>query len=1337
MEKRNHARRPLQLYGHFTTSGLQDVACELSDFCRSGMYLQFRNLNEKRIAKPSRPKRNEQVKIEFKANQGHSYQVRAKIMRITHDAMGVAFEAISEEALFALNKAADEYARSASAKSNVTTVLDKASRVEVAKQLRSVLLQHLTPLLDVVFTKMDEALLDAANQAANDTKQRNYFDFKNQLRANSNSIKGKFLFAIRDQVDQQVLNGIGTAQHQVLTQITPGELSLVENKELEEWLITKVIVSKAESKYRESLAGLRPRIEQLTGNAAAANEYLCGPEFICRIFQESMPAINAQNEIEKILYRCYEKELVMQLATMYAKLDAVLVAADILPDLDIKQLLRGSSPERPVRDARDGAAARVADNASDGVPQAGQVSAVNSTSGQVGSPAAVASASSGGQASGSANQVNGVVAERVDLGADSASEAGGGYVQQSTQPGAGGGVSNPPDFGDQPSISALRAGESIGFTLPSSSSVESVLRALGSVQQQTAQIGANVEEDLKRSVAKAIVSEQGQSAWQGVEQEVTRSLDRVTQLFKHFSSYESSVEKIQPWLNKLKLPLSRVLLQDKSFLVDKQHPARQLLDQMANFALKGGPTNKEQQTTIEHFVDEVLQSEDVNAGVFESALNQLDPIVARQEQVFERNVERVVKASEGQEKVDSARRIVTSELNERLAGNTVPLLLLNLLGAGWRNLLSLSIIRYGVDSEQWHNSLALFEDLLTRFEQYLAIKATDANSNRDFLAELRATLTSSSAGSVQMESLLTDIDSILAPNLDAEVPTLEVIEVPQAGIDAIEDDRVQVRSTQHRVENVSVPDDEQAMKWSKRVKRMRLGDWVLGNDEHGEESYIQLAWENQEKSRFVFVNQRGVKAGDFTLAELIEQLVAGQIELRYDDAPPMVDEGLHKMVQQIYEEVINRGASDAVAGLAGRQYLEQVLQRAFVNAKSGKAQHVVAYMSLQRFKLINTKCGFAAGDQVLKDVGEILQSKMGKAAVVAHVGGEEFCVLQRNTTAERVYAQASRAIEEIEKYRLHFKDQPYTVGMNVGLMCIDQNSRSVQGILDAAANACAVLQRSGENKIKVYQQDDDEVAKHDERSSWMLQINKILENNLLQLRCQRIHPIGVNEALPHYEVLLSMLDDDGKVLPPTELIIAAERYNRMLEIDQWVIRNAFQWMVENRKVLDELSGLSINLSGQSVGDESLLEYIFEQFAITGAPRDKVCFEVTETEAISSIHDAADFVYEMKQLGCKFSLDDFGAGLSSYAYLKHLPVDYLKIDGSLVKDIITAPYDYAMVKSICEVGHFMGKKVVAEYVENDEILKVLVEIGVDYAQGYGIEKPIPLIKLSERREIETA
>ncbi len=299
------------------------------------------------------------------------------------------------------------------------------------------------------------------------------------------------------------------------------------------------------------------------------------------------------------------------------------------------------------------------------------------------------------------------------------------------------------------------------------------------------------------------------------------------------------------------------------------------------------------------------------------------------------------------------------------------------------------------------------------------------------------------------------------------------------------------------------------------------------------------------------------------------------------------------------------------------------------------------------------------------------------------------------------------------------------VTASAGLAIINRKTISASAVIKTMNEACLGAKESGKNRIQVFHEYDNQLTERHDVMEWIGRLNRALDEDKLHLRGQKISSVTDPTKSSHYEVLLSVEDDDGVMLPPADFIQAAEKYNRMQAVDRWVIKNVFEWLHEHEGGLQDFSGLAINLSGHSMNDSHMLEYIFDLFVKLKVPRDKVLFEVTETIAIANMEDAADFIREMRGIGCRFALDDFGAGLSSYAYLKYLPVDYVKIDGAFIRNIVTDKSDYAMVKSINEMVKFLGMKTIAEYVENDAILQCLKEIGVDYAQGYGVGKPVPL------------
>jgi len=418
---------------------------------------------------------------------------------------------------------------------------------------------------------------------------------------------------------------------------------------------------------------------------------------------------------------------------------------------------------------------------------------------------------------------------------------------------------------------------------------------------------------------------------------------------------------------------------------------------------------------------------------------------------------------------------------------------------------------------------------------------------------------------------------------------------------------------------------------------------------------------------------------------------------------------------------------DSLTGLINRTEFDNRMNLALQSAATLGRHHAVMYLDLDQFKVINDTCGHAAGDQLIRQVSSLLQRRLREGDTLSRLGGDEFGVLLENCPPDH----ALRIAEELRQTMrdLHFVSdgRSFVVSVSIGLVSIDDGLYTLSDVLSAADAACYMAKDKGRNRVQVYRREDSEVSLRHGEMEWVVRIQKALDEDRFVLYSQDIVRVDSKSRKDaHCELLVRMLDEEGKLVPPMAFIPAAERYGLMPLVDRWVLRNAFATMA--RMIAqpdgDPLGLCSINLSGATLGDDTFLEYAREQFENFAMPSDCVCFEITETAAIANLDRAARFIEEMKKFGCQFSLDDFGSGMSSFGYLKHLPVDFLKIDGAFVKDMAEDPIDRAMVEAINSVGHVMGKQTIAEFVGSAEIMKALREIGVDFAQGYWVHKPAP-------------
>ncbi len=1093
---------------------------------------------------------------------------------------------------------------------------------------------------------------------------------------------------IEDVLEKRRRRQAGEAKH----------LALVDTDQFEDWLAVAEIISKTENRFTEELLDLRALLGMLAKPWSHKDVIPVGPAVIMWAFDDAMQEYDLRRQVRGDVYRCFESALVPVLVPLYEALVKLLSDSGAFPSIeDVRRKLAESAVRR------NASGVRVDPHAYKDMDKAVRDAAM-----------AADGVGSGGvdynpfeQGAGTGQRVYTTARNLIGLERSARARLG---------------------RADEELLAPKNARSADLFE------ADDILDALAEVEQEFGDAPLTGRRVRTRLIEHLKSRHGGRKS---LAEEDYDTLEMMENLVESITEDRFITQGIREWVRRMEVTLNKLATKDPEFLrheAEKPHSAMQMLNQLARLGnaqdVREG-IDREVGRRVDELLQRVVSEYDQNPEVFTEVVDELHPLVDRQTQAYRGNVERTIRASEGQQKLGRARRRVIDEMAQRFEGQQVPELLLELLNPGWRNLLVHTHLRKGVDSNDWRDQLSIIdqlhgqmvgaidsqddgyldpEELLRRVVAALNSISFDPSKRTPLVMKLSSVLVGDTAGKKTAASL-TKVDPGSMPEA---LGLADVLPDLNPDVD-VEDDAVRV-------------DFEKALG---RARRMQVGEWLATSDKEGRPLILTVAFVGDDNGSFVLVNRRGVKNRELDLRAMAESLFEGRITLLDDFDLPLMERASQRMLENMHNQLAFQASHDDLTQLLNRKEFEREVEKAIVLALREQKQHALLYIDLDQFKIINNTSGHTAGDELLRNVGDTLNRLLrGASASVARLGGDEFGVLLQDVETKTARQHAEEVLSTIRSERFEWEGRRYSMSASIGLVFIDQSTESVDAVMKHADEACYAAKDAGRNRIQEYELGDVRMIQRQGVMEWVTQLDKALDENRLVLNCQRIASVESPESRKegHYEILLTMRDELGETMPPTDFILAAETYNRMTIIDRWVIERVLLWLADHRSRLDHFGGFSINVSGHSLNDETFPDFVLEQFSRTQAPTSKVCFEITETAAIANLDNAVEFMNRMKIIGCRFSLDDFGTGLSSYSYLRNLPVDYVKIDGVFVKDITSAPGDHAVVRSINEIGHYMGKQTIAEYVETDAILAALKDIGVDYAQGYCIEKPTELSRL---------
>ena len=1329
--RRKFARQPIQLSALVHPNRGRSWLCSIRDFCEEGMLLSGGRGARSWASTGTDAGAGDHVALHFSvaspAGQQH-FRTRVRIARVVDggNGLGVCFDnGLEENALNALFDFAVAAGTAVPDKLPEPEVIQSASRGagdaataqapsttsgagdEVAVPGDSRISQEVAKRL---ITRVIEVVSRATSRVAINFNKAAAEDFLLKARdAETNKVQAKYFEALDtlenhgqilvDEFVGGVVRGVETVSDiEAALELrrrreagSTNKLELVDRGLFEDWLQVVEVISKAENHFKDQLLDMRAQFSVLAKPWSHKDVIPVGPAAYCWAFDDALKECGFEGDIRKELFDLYQPELNLGLENLYAALAQLFEDSGQMPV--VEELREQLQPRYTIKN-RAGVAVhprdyqdmdqltREAVMAADGVgsPRANQNPFVSSIG--VGAPAY--------------NTARSI----LDINRHRQSMFG--------KPRAG--DLAPPDA-----------------TSDQVFGVGQITEALSSIQ---AEIGdaAMGSRRLRSRLVEVLRDRHGGEL--GFTESDYDTLEVMESLVHSLSSDQLLTEGMREWVARLEVTLNKLAAREPTFLQsdpENPHSAVQMLNQLARLGNSNDTRegiDRDVGRRVEELLAMVIKDYDENPAVFDEVVQELGPLLDRQSKTYRGNVERTVRASEGQQKLARARRRVLKEMEERLSDADVPELLLEMLNPGWRNLLVHTHLRQGTDSRDWRDQLSVVDQVFGQLAGRINESSDDWVDPEVLLHRVVEGLNSISFDPAKRTPLIMRLSSALVGDTTGVRAEVKAIAVQAEQVEDLLGLSGMLPDLDPQIE--SADEDVRASYYRavQRVRRIQVGEWLATADKQGRPIILTIAFVGDEATSFVLVNRKGVKLMERTLKEMADELHDGNITLLEDYDLPLMERASQRMIEDMHNQLAFQASHDDLTQLTNRREFERNVQTSLQRVQASGGQDALLYMDLDQFKIVNNTSGHKAGDELIRTMGaSLVQLFKDDDTCVARLGGDEFGVLLEDVTSLEAREIAEQVLQRIRETKFDWEGRTYHTTASMGLVFIDPSITNLDDLMQRADEACFSAKDAGRNRLQEYELGDQRMAKRHGAMEWVTRLDQALKDDRLILNCQKIAPIASHERHEaHYEVLLTMLDELGDIVAPTELINAAETYNRMTTIDRWVIKRVLEWMAEHRKMLDDFAGFSINVSGHSVNDTTFPDFVLEQFGRTQAPTAKVCFEITETAAIANLDNAVDFMNRMRIIGCSFSLDDFGTGLSSYSYLRNLPVDFVKIDGVFVRDIANNASDYAVVRSFNEIGHYMGKKTIAEYVEDETILQRLREIGVDFAQGYEVSKP---------------
>lgn len=1249
-ERRNSFRQPIKLAAQIDAGQGSAWPCQIADFCGEGLFIRYSAETSRKLDRAFEQSQPSELVVRFRGVDGQRrYELYVNPVRRIDGAMGVNFTRSNPDAVNAMLQLCGS-----SGDQSRSSLKAPSERIQfVLHQCAKTVTRFIEPLMDACLVQTADALRQAAQKAPNDQLANEYMDASGQLQARQRVLWHHMARCLESPLKPSQ-KGVPGA-----------ELSVVDKHEFEDWLTIRVMVTRADTLYRGDLLQLKLRLDNLNIANRTGHQNPLGPALVCEAFHHALVQLKATREVEKVCLKTFEQSVLKELAPLYRELNNILIRHGVLPDLDLSKYLSEHpqaksappAPEKPRQPAQAESPPAPADRPA---PEPAGT----------GAPARTMKTRLSGEFRGYARAAQTAFATVRNLLNTLQSSR----LQQGESA----------DRAFAPNARPLSSGE-LNRELQ-----ELQLRAAGQ-DESSAPLKDRVVEKVK---------ETGETRLNDEQQE---TLDVVDRFFKSVVESPKLSDYAQTRMRQLEVPVLKVVMRDPAFFEDQENPVRGVMNRLAQLGVRGGRLNPVVQRRVDELIQRIATEFEQDTGVFEQTLGELDTLIDRQNLVYRRNVERVTAAAEGAQKVAESKAAVAEAVDPKIAGRKVPKALMSLLEGGWRDLLSLTWIRQGPDSQLWQDYLTVIDSLLAFADD------PDSSVNLpELLRLIQDGLASISSNHMPSSQIRDELKQFLVRRPDQ---ASELVEMPAA------------KPAKTDKQTLSEREQRSLQRWMNRAQQLRTGDWLRDQTRPDEPEFIRLVWVARGFGRFVFVNHQGMRVVELDLEALARQMRKGIIVPDSQYERPLVDESIDRMVRNVYDQLSWASTHDELTKLLNRREFERMLEQQLARREDSRA---LLHLDLRGFRLLNDTAGSQAGDEALRQVAALVCQYVGDGMPVARLGGNEFAML---VAAEQATDVAEAVIGAIEVAEFTFDGRRYQLSANVGLVPELPALVSAERWLRSSEQALSAARKKGPGKLSEFTLGADDQARQEQIAARVASLSDPDEERML-LRCQKIIPLHAEARMAaQYEILISMYDDNGQLITGQDFVRMAERYDRMQAVDRWVVGHMLDWLRDRGPDPRHVGGVCINLSGYSLNDQTLLEFIYEKLSEKDAPIERLWFELTEASAIHDVQAVADFMLEMKELGCRFCLGNFGSGPNSFQFMRSLPVDLIKIDRAFTAQLVSSQTDQAMVKSMVDMAHYMNREVIASQVESREVLDMLMQLGVDYAQGFVVEKPRLLTSLT--------